>query len=144
MAQKKKTGGIMTVEGLDLSKPAEYLSERATPNCQNMLVDRSVLRKRYGSTIKGATMSERVMRGGEFDVASVKYEIRIGLDEIHEWNAGTSTWDDVTGSDLTGTTADPFSLAIPLLSGVRIATFSNYIDNIRKYTGAGNTADLGG
>jgi len=110
------------------------------------LVDRSVLRKRYGSTIKGATMSERVMRGGEFDVAGVKYEIRIGLDEIHEWNAGSSpaAWDDVTGSDLTGTTSDPFSLAVPLLSGVRIATFSNYIDNIRKYTGAGNTADLGG
>jgi len=139
-----KTGGMLTIKGLDTSKPAEYIDEQSTPNVYNMTVNRSVIKKRVGSTLMGLTMSEEVMVGREFIRAGVKYVVRIGLDEIHEWNDSTLAWDDVTGADLTGTTADPIDTATPLIAGSRVLTFTNNIDNIRKYTGTGNTADLAG
>lgn len=52
--------------------------------------------------------------------------------------------DNATSNNLTGTTNDPFFTATPLLSGARILVFTNFIDNIRKYTGSGGTVDLGG
>ncbi len=52
----KKTGGLLTVQGLDTSKPAEYLKPENTPNVQNMRVYRDVLRKREGTTILGSNV----------------------------------------------------------------------------------------
>jgi hypothetical protein len=45
---------------------------------------------------------------------------------------------------LTGASTDVFSSAQPVLSGARVLVFTNFKDNIRKYTGTGNTANLGG
>ncbi len=52
----KKTGGLLTVQGLDTSKPAEYLKPENTPNVQNMRVYRNVLRKREGNTVLGSNV----------------------------------------------------------------------------------------
>ncbi len=143
----KKTGGILTVQGLDTSKPAEYISETNTPNCQNMAVIRNVLKKRIGTELIGVQISgtqKEILAIKEFEREQIAYVVRVGLDRIEEWNASTTTWDNVTGSDLTGTTTDPVDTAVPLLSGKKILVFTNFVDNIRKYTGTGNTADLGG
>jgi len=143
----QKTGSILSVAGMDVSRPAEYISERNTPNCQNMMVNRSILRKRYGLTLVGdqiAGTSKEIMAGRQFTREGINYVVRIGLDKIEEWNDVTEVWDDITGSDLTGTTSDTIDTATPLISGLRILTFTNNVDNIRKYTGTGNTADLGG
>lgn len=139
-----KIGGILTVKGVDTSKPAEYIDEQSSPNTQNMTVNRSVLRKRVGLTALGATMSESVMGGITFRKAATNYTIRVGIAKIHQWNSGTDTWDNVTGADFTATNNDPVDIATPLLSGARILAITNYIDNIRKHTGTGNTTDLGG
>lgn len=56
----KKTGGILTVQGLDTSKPAEYLKPENTPNVQNMRVYRDVLRKREGNTILGSNVGRTI------------------------------------------------------------------------------------
>ena len=139
-----KVGGILTVKGIDTSKPAEYIDEQSSPNTQNMTVNRSILRKRTGLTVLGATMSESVMRGVTFRRAATNHNVRIGISKIHHWNTGTLVWDDITGTDLTASNNNPVDIATPLLSGSRIIAFTNYINNIRKYTGTGNTTDLGG
>ncbi len=65
-------------------------------------------------------------------------------DSADDTGALTYTADTITYRLMTGTTADVFSVATPILSGERILVFSNFVDDIRKYTGTGNTADLGG
>lgn len=52
----KKTGGLLTVQGLDTSKPAEYLKPENTPNVQNMRVYRDILRKREGNSVLGTNV----------------------------------------------------------------------------------------
>ena len=143
----KKTGGILTVEGLDTSKPAEYIDNRKTPDCQNIFIDRMVLAKRCGTTVMGGVITgtqKEIMAGREFERSGVKYIVRIGLDRIEEWNDTTSAWDNITGTDLTGTTNDPVCCAVPVLSGERILVFTNGVDAIRKWNATGNTAVLGG
>jgi len=139
-----KDGGILTIKGLDTSKPAEYISTENTPNCQNMSIDREVIRKRYGSALVGVTMGETVMGGKEFAREGVKYVVRVGLTTIEEWNDVTTTWDDVTGAALTATDDDPVCLATPLLSAQRILCITNGVDVIQKYTGTGTCSALGG
>lgn len=137
-----KQGSLIPVQGLDSSQPGEFINERNSPNLQNIRVDRSVIRKREGTTVKGTTMSEYIMRGIQFTRQGVNYNVRIGPSKIQYYTAGA--WSNIAGSALTATTSDPVDLATPLLSGQKILTITNYIDNIRKWTGSGNTADLGG
>ena len=142
-----KTGGILTVNGLDVSKPAEYLDPTNTPSAQNMIVDRSELGKRSGTSTIGDTLGgtdKDVMGGVEFTREGVKYNIVVGLEKIEKYNSGGDTWDDITGTDLTATVDDPVCFATPLLSDARIVCFTNGVDNIRKWNATGNTADLGG
>lgn len=49
------------INGLDVSKPGEFLDPRSTPNCQNVSIDRSVIAKRTGTSALGASLSERVL-----------------------------------------------------------------------------------
>lgn len=137
-----KKGSLIPIEGLDSSKPAEFINERNSPNLQNIRVDRSVIRKREGTTVKGAALGEYVMRGVQFNRQGVNYNLRIGPTKVEYYTAGA--WTDITGTALTATNADPVDLATPLLSGQKILCITNYIDNIRKWTASGNTAALGG
>jgi hypothetical protein len=70
--------------------------------------------------------------------------VRVGPTTVEQYNTGTLVWDDITGTALTATNTDPVDFAMPLLSGQRILCITNGVDAIRKYTGTGNTADLGG
>ena len=130
------------VEGLDTSSPADYISEQSSPNNENFTLKSGLLAKRDGTTALGTTQSEEILGGTEFVRAGTTYNVRIGLDEI--WHYTSGAWADVTGTDLTGTTDDLIDIAIPLLSGVRILCITNGIDAIRKWTGSGDTAVLGG
>lgn len=95
------------------------------------------------STLTFATNKE-IMGGREFSREDVNYNVRIGRDKIERYNTTTNAWVDITGTDLTGSTTDLISTAIPLLSGKPILVITNGIDNIRKWTASGNTSDLGG
>ncbi len=264
----KKTRTALPVLGIDIENPAEWLDPRNTPSCQNMMVNRGIIRKRCGITTMGATASEEIMAGREFERTAVRYNVRVGLTKVQKWNTSTLAWDDIgpytnsfvvnatnnkinfnigageltatvasatyvmgvtqatagslckaiydaihaaeaagtytvtwsattglmtitrsagtfqltwhtgtNGADgtdthigtlcgfsdtadqtgaltyssstivyrpLTGTTADCVDTAIPTLSGYKTLVFTNGIDYIRKYTGTGNSADLGG
>jgi len=143
----QKDGSVLLRAGIDVSKPAEYISEQSLKNSFNFEINRDLLRKRSGETELGAvnaTAATQIMIGREFTREDVKYNVRVGLDKIDEYNAGTSSWDDITGSDLTGATTDLHDTAIPMLSGKRILCITNNKDAIRKWTATGDTAVLGG
>ena len=139
-----KTGSILSVLGLDVSLPAEYIGSQSSPNCQNMEVDRAILQKRTGTETFGTSLGEQVMAGRQFSSQDVNFVVKVGVTEIMEWDDGNGWWTSITGTALTGTTADTIDLSTPMLSGVRVLIITNGIDNPRKYTGTGNTADLGG
>lgn len=142
-----KKRSILLSEGLDISKPAEYLSDIASPSNQNFKLDRNILTKRSGSSVFGAIIGgtqTEIMAGRELIREGSRYNVRIGLDKIERYDGGTSAWVDITGTDLTGSTTDLVDTAVPLLSGKAILCITNGIDAIRKWTATGNTADLGG
>ena len=139
-----KTGSIMSVLGLDVSQPGEYISERATPNCQNMEVDRQILKKRNGYTIFGTSFSEAVMAGMQFVRQGVTFVVKQGVTETVEWDDVNSWWTSIMGTAFTGTVADPFDMCTPLLGGMRTLIITNGVDKVRKYTGTGNVSQLCG
>lgn len=87
-------------------------------------------------------MSEYVMRGIQFTRQGVNYNVRIGPTKVQYYTAGA--WSNIVGSALTATTSDPVDVCTPLLTGQKVLLITNYIDAIRKWTGSGNTAALGG
>jgi len=139
---KKKTGGLLTIQGIDTSKPAEYISERTTPDCQNVEIDRFTIKKRPGTTTVGATMSQEIMAGRELDISGTKKNTRIGLTALQVYTSGA--WADKTGTALTGTTADPVCTCVSQISSVNWLIFTNGIDAVRKFDGSNNSAVLGG
>lgn len=145
--REKNKGSILLIQGIDISLPAEYIDDSAARNSQNFEVSRGVLTSRSGTVQLGAVIGGtdvEIMGGREFIREGVNYNVRIGRDKIERYNTTTSAWVDITGSDLTGTTTDLVSTAVPLLSGKTILCITNGKDNIRKWTATGNTADLGG
>lgn len=137
-----KQGSILLQAGLDVSKPGEYISESSSPSTQNFFVDRALLTKRPGTTLKGSALADECMKGVEFVREGTRYNVRIGLTKIQHYTAGA--WTNIGHADFTGNANNLFSTAIPLLSGKQILCVTNGIDVIRKWTGSGNTAALGG
>lgn len=144
MGTKRNLTIPIPIIGLDTSKPGEYLDNRATPNCQNILIDSSLIRKRIGFSELGSSLAERVLAFKEFYVGTTGYVVRIGYSKLELLNQGTEVWGDKTGVALTASGAAQVSTAIPLLSGERILVFTNLTDNIRKFNGADDSSDLGG
>lgn len=71
-------------------------------------------------------------------IGDTRYLIRITTRKIAQYNEGTGTWTDITGSDLTGT-------ANTLVDATVIDdtfVFTNAKDKIRKWAGTGNTANI--
>lgn len=142
-----KQGSLLLVAGLDSSKPAEYISNQSASFTQNFSVDRGLLVKRYGTSLRGSIVggtNVEIMGGTEFTREGTKYNIRISRDKIERYSTGSSSWVDITGTDLTGTSDDLIDTAFPLLSGYPVLCITNGVDPIRKWTGSGDTADLGG
>ena len=83
------------------------------------------------------------MRLFELQVGDATRLVRIGLTKLQDYSKGSKTWNDVSGSLLTGTADDTFSVAYPILSGNKIAVFTNGIDSIRKIGLSGASSDLG-
>lgn len=141
---KLKKGVPLPVAGLDTSKPGEYLDARSSPDCLNMELYRTTIRKRYGTVALGSSLAERVMAFSQLQISSTIYVLRVGLTKVELLDQTTNTWSSIAHSALTGTFADRFDFAFPILSGVKIMVFTNGVDAIRKYTGTGNDANLGG
>lgn len=131
-------------KGLVVDRPAEYVDSRSVVNIKNMEFNRSIIRKRCGTSALGSSLGERVMRYFELQVGSSTRLFRVGPTKVQVLNKATSVWSSVASSALTGGEADIVDYAFPLLSGVKIAVFTNGVDAIRKCSLTGNDASLGG
>lgn len=139
-----KTNIPLPIVGLDVGKPGEFIDSRSTPDCKNVQIDRTVLGKRFGTSAVGTSLGERILGFAELQIGSDTYFVRIGITTVELLNKSNNTWSDVTGTALTADSTYRVDTAFPLLSGSKILTFTNYVDGIRKYSGSGNTAALGG
>lgn len=134
----------LPIFGIDRSKPGEYIAARATSNCSNIRVKRSLIEKRPGTEAVGDSMSERVQLLTELDTGLATHFVRIGPTKFEELNKTTLAWTSRASSALSGDESKIVSATFPLLSGSRIMAYTNSADAIRKWTGTGNDADLGG
>lgn len=100
--------------------------------------------KRLGKFALGSSLAQRVQGLKQLQVGSNYYVIRLGLTKTELLDQNANTWSDVNHAPWTGTTADRFDFAFPVLAGVKIMVITNGVDVIRKYTGTGLTAVLGG
>lgn len=130
--------------GLVVDKPAEYIDNRSISNCQNIEISRSLVRKRQGATALGASMGERILGQLDLEQGISTFFVRVGLTKVQTINKTTLVWSDIAHAALTATADSEVSFALPLLSSLRVLVFSNGVDPIRKYTGSGNDAVLGG
>lgn len=131
-------------KGLMVDRPAEYVDPRGASAIQNMETNRSVIRKRIGSTALGASLGERIQRFFELEVGTATRLFRVGLTKVEVLNKTTGAWSSVATAALTGTEVDTVDFAFPLLSGVKVAVYTNGIDVIKKCLITGNDAALGG
>ena len=167
-----KQGALLLITGLDVSKPAEYIGAQSSPLSENFSIDRGILSKRYGTVERGDVLSFmfllesgdvllnedgsnillepvagsllEVMAGREITIEGIKYNIRVSRLRIERWDSATSTWVNLSATDLTGTSDDLVSTAVPLLSGSQCLVVSNGVDAMLKWTGTGQSAALGG
>lgn len=144
MARRSKLITPLPVLGIDKSKPGEYVAARASTNARNVRIKRSVIEKRPGTGSLGVSLAERVMFLTELDDGLTTHFVRIGMTKFEELNKDTLIWTSRAHAALTGTITDQFSVAYPLLSGSRILVYTNGKDAVRKWTGSGNDAVLGG
>lgn len=143
----KKKGSILLSKGIDSSLPGEYLEDQFALNSINFESIENILVKRSGfdvlGDIVGGTQLE-IMNGIVFRREDNDTNVRVSQQYIEKYVPGTNTWDDITGTVLTGSTSDIVSLATPVLSGQPILVITNGIDAIRKWTATGDTSELGG
>ena len=81
--------------GLDVSVPAEYIDDRATPKGQNMYVNRNAMHKRFGTTAVGGSLGEEAMLAKELLVDETRYVVRAGLSKVQLLNTATGVWIDI-------------------------------------------------
>lgn len=138
-----KTQVIQPILGIDVSRPGEFLDPRATTDCQNVEINRGIIRKRSGTNELGDGFSERVMGLAELESGINSYLVRVGTTKVELYNKSTDAWSSIAHAVLTGTEEDEVNFAFPVISAVRTMVFTNGIDAIRKTSGS-TTANLGG
>lgn len=133
---------LSPVSGLEIGAPGSLIDPRSTPNCLNVEINRLLIRKKRGGAAIGTSLGERVLAFGGFQEDAVNYLLRVGPTKVEKLLG--STWSSIANTALSGDDNTVVDFAFPLLSGKKIAVFTNYFNNIRKWTGTGNDADLGG
>lgn len=135
---------LAPVKGLDVGAPGTLVDKNSTTNCGNVEINRYLIRKRLGGSVLGATLAERILAYGGFQENGVNYLLRVGPTKVQSLDASGTSWVDIHNSLLAGGDDLTVDFAFPLLSGLRVAVYTNYVNNIRKWTGTGNDSDLSG
>lgn len=130
--------------GIVIDKPAEFIDARSISNCQNIEIYRSSVRKRSGGDALGTSLGERIMGMAELDNGTDTFFVRVGLTKAQVINKSTLAWTDIHNTALGGSGEEIVSFAFPLISAAKYMVYTNLANNIRKYNGSGNDADLGG
>lgn len=144
MAKRSKLLEPLPVLGFDASKPGEYIAAQATSYARNVRIKRALIQKRQGTEALGTSLAERVQYLVELETGTDKHFYRIGPTKFEELNVSTLVWTNRAHAVLTAAVTNMVSATFPLLAGARILVYTNGVDAIRKCTGAGNDADLGG
>lgn len=135
---------LMPVEGHDYSKPPTFI-ELGAGFPVNMSYFRGELRKSPGKSKYGsvAISGGQIMGLGVLELNTLsKYLVRTSKTKIQKFNPATTAWDSISDSDFGGGDDDFFSFANDTANGLLVIT--QYINVMRKWTGSGNTAALGG
>lgn len=130
--------------GLVIDKPGEYIDDRSITNCQNVEIIRNIVQKRKGGDALGVTLGERILGQGELETGLDTFFVRVGLTKAQVINKSTMAWTDIDNVALTASAEEQVYFAYPLISANRVMVYTNGVDAIRKYTGTGNDANLGG
>ncbi len=145
MAVRTRRSVVIPVIGLDVGKPGEFIDRRATPDCLNVQITRTVIEKRPGSSALGSSLGERIQALMELEQGASTFFLRVGTTKVQQFNKTTHVWSDIGHTPLTGGDTDRVDYAFPQIGGVRIIAYTNNAnDPIRKYDGTGTDADLGG
>lgn len=139
-----RKGVLIPVEGVDFSKPSAFISDRGGFP-QNMRFYRNEMRKRPGKTLLGGVVADstQIMGYGRLELPSgSKYLVRASKAKLERYNTSTSAWVSIANTAFTGGNEDFFSFDTVTEDGLLIVT--NGVDSIRKWTGSGNNAALGG
>jgi hypothetical protein len=138
----QRTPVLIPVEGLDYSQPSTFIADRAGFP-RNIRFYRNELRKRPGLSLYGAeVMASQIMGYGLLQLSTEsKYLVRASKAKLEAYNALTDAWAEI-GTGLEGTDDDQFHFAVVTETGLLIIT--NYVNVVRKWTGAGSVAALGG
>ena len=150
MARTNKRTILAPVSGLSLGAPGTLLDPRSTPSCLNVEIRRALIRTIRGGIAMGDELGERVPGIGELARAGVYHLVRVGPTKAETW--ASSAWTNIieeVGSPLapdvlTGDDDSFVDFAYPLLLGAPVMVYTNGVDPIRKWTGTGLDADLGG
>lgn len=135
--------------GLKQDLPPQLLQRHFSPSLSGVWpVDGRIRRipgKQKHSTTQlagGAVMCLRQF----YKEDSNSWLVGISQDKAYKYNTGTKAYDSIQdGTDFTGTANDPFSTASFFdASSDEILIITNYKDTIRKWSGAGAIAELGG
>ncbi|KKK71764.1 hypothetical protein LCGC14_2910640, partial [marine sediment metagenome] len=133
------------VLGLDTSGPGPLIDRRATPDCQNVRIERTQIQKKEGYSELGSATTGDIVLLGEFDREGTKYFFRLSTLEFEWWNNPAAAWVNYTNGNLSGVVTQPCDFSTAKISGKNILVFTNYIDAIKKWLGSGNNiANLGG
>lgn len=133
---------IIPTLGLDIGRPGTLIDARSMPRCKNLDVSRQLIRKSRGGTSMAAALGERIIGYAELERDNVSYLVRVGPTKAQVWTG--SAWNNIHNALLTGDALTNVSFAFPEIGGSKVMVYSNYEDNIRKFTGSGVDADLGG
>jgi len=138
-----RKGVLLPVEGVDYSIPATFVNDR-TGFVQNMSYYKGEMRKRVGKTRLGGQVADasRIMGLGKLELSTSKHLVRASKTKFERFNTSISAWVSIASTDFSGGDDDFFHFTTVTESGLLIIT--NYIDSIRKWTGSGNNAILGG
>lgn len=128
--------------GLDIGRPGTLIDARAMTRCRNIEVRRQLVRKSRGGAAMGADLGERILGYAELERDNIKYLVRVGPTKAQMWSG--SAWVNIHNVPLTGDDQSTLSFAFPEIGGSKVMAYSNYEDAIRKYTGTGLDAPLGG
>ena len=131
-------------KGLMVDRPAEFVDQRSASALKNLETNRGIIRKRGGTSAVGDSLGERIQRYFELQVGNQTRLFRVGLTEIEVLNKSTLVWSSVASAPLNGSVDNQVSYAFPLLSGEKIAVYTNGTDAIRKCLISGNDSALGG
>ena len=96
----KKSGSVLLIKGLDVSSPAEYISDQACSFSKNFEVDEGLLKKAPGQTklaeVVGGTDLE-IMTGRQFTRDGNAYNVRVGLDKTEVYDSGNDELEHIDG-----------------------------------------------